>query len=86
MIVETSTERPLPELDYSISDSESGPHRDWSFHALEDETLRLVTRRPGACVLDVTCGTGKQTIRIAERGARRVPGRADMIIALWRKR
>ena len=66
----TAPSPPGVDLDYSISDFIPGTSRDSRFlyRAIEDTMLDLVTERAGARVLDVACGTGKQPMRIADRG------------------
>jgi len=75
--------RPGLDLSYSIEDFIAGAHRDSHFlyRAIEDTMLDLVAQQPGARVLDVACGTGKQAMRIAERGCFAVGAEAseDMI-------
>lgn len=70
MTIDTRRTSPPPDIRYSIHDFEPGDRRDSAllYERLESEMLRLVTRRPGARVLDVACGIGKQPMRVAERG------------------
>jgi len=66
----TETQRPAIDLSYSIEDFVAGAHRDsqYLYAALEDTMVALATETPGARVLDVASGTGKQAMRIAARG------------------
>lgn len=77
----TSTERP-PGLDltYSIDDFAAGTHRDstYIYQAIEDAVVALASDVPGGRVLDVACGTGKQAMRIAERGCVAIGAEASM--------
>ena len=76
----TETGKPTFDLSYSIEDFDAGTHRDSHilYRVIEDTMLGLVTSRPGARVLDVACGTGKQPMRIAERGCYGVGAEASM--------
>lgn len=66
----TTAQPPGLDLTYSIEDFEAGTHRDslYLYRAIEDTMLDLATEVRGGRVLDVACGTGKQAMRIAERG------------------
>jgi SAM-dependent methyltransferase len=79
--VTTETRAP-PDFDltYSIEDFEAGVHRDsqYLYRAVEDTMLDLATEVPGGRVLDVACGTGKQAMRIAQRGCYAVGAEASM--------
>ena len=48
------------------------------YRAIEDTMLDLATEVPHGRVLDVACGTGKQAMRIAERGCLAVGAEASM--------
>ena len=76
----TGTEQPGLDLTYSIEDFEAGTHRDSTFlyRAIEDTMLDLATEVRGGRVLDVACGTGKQAMRIAQRGCFSVGAEASM--------
>lgn len=76
----TATEPPNLDLTYSIEDFEAGTHRDsvFLYRAIEDSMLELATELPNGRVLDVACGTGKQAMRIAERGCLAVGTEASM--------
>ncbi|MDP9236795.1 MAG: class I SAM-dependent methyltransferase [Chloroflexota bacterium] len=76
----TATDPPNLDLTYSIEDFEAGTHRDSLFleRAIEDTMLELATEVPCGRVLDVACGTGKQVMRIAERGCDAVGAEASM--------
>jgi SAM-dependent methyltransferase len=76
----TTAEPPVLDLDYKIDDFIAGERRDstYLYAALEDAMLALATPRPGARVLDVACGTGKQAMRIAARGCYAVGAEASM--------
>jgi SAM-dependent methyltransferase len=78
--VTTSTERPAVDLTYSIDDFEAGTHRDsqYLYRAIEQAMVKLATEIHGARVLDVACGTGKQAMRIAERGCYAVGAEASL--------
>ena len=75
----TETERPGLDLSYSIEDFDAGTRRDSHFlyRAIEDTMLELATEVRGGRVLDVACGTGKQAMRIAERGCYAVGAEAS---------
>ena len=74
------TDKPQFDLTYSIEDFEAGTRRDSRilYRVIEDTMLDLVTPVPGARVLDVACGTGKQAMRIAARGCYAVGAEASM--------
>ncbi len=76
----TQTEQPNIDLTYSIEDFEAGTHRDslYLYRAIEDTIVDLATEVRGGRVLDVACGTGKQAMRIAERGCMAVGAEASM--------
>lgn len=76
----TNTEQPGLDLTYSIEDFEAGTHRDsiYLYRAIEDTMLDLATEVHGGKVLDVACGTGKQAMRIAQRGCYSVGAEASM--------
>jgi len=69
-----------PDLDYSIDDFVPSDRRDsvYLYRAVEDTVVDLATRVPGGRVLDVACGTGKQSMRIAQRGCYSVGAEASM--------
>jgi len=73
-------EKPGLDLSYSIEDFDAGTRRDSHilYRVIEDTMLDLVTQAPGARVLDVACGTGKQAMRIAARGCFAVGAEASM--------
>jgi len=73
-------EKPGLDLSYTIEDFDAGTHRDSHilYRVIEDTMLDLVTPTPGARVLDVACGTGKQAMRIAARGCFAVGAEASM--------
>jgi SAM-dependent methyltransferase len=75
----TDTERPGLDLSYSIEDFDAGTRRDshMLYRAIEDTMLDLATAVPGGRVLDVACGTGKQAMRIAQRGCYAVGAEAS---------
>nr|AOS95340.1 methyltransferase domain-containing protein [uncultured bacterium] len=75
-----TTAPPAVDLDYSIEDFIAGERRDslYLYAALEDAVLRHATEVAGGRVLDVACGTGKQAMRIAERGCFAVGAEASM--------
>ena len=72
MAVETppTSHKPDFDLSYSIEDFLAGTTRDsvWIYQAIEDTMVDLATEVRGGRVLDVACGTGKVSMRIAERG------------------
>ncbi len=74
------TEKPGLDLTYSIEDFDAGTRRDSHilYRVIEDTMLDLVTPAPGARVLDVACGTGKQAMRIAARGCFAVGAEASL--------
>jgi SAM-dependent methyltransferase len=76
----TETGQPNLDLTYSIEDFEAGTHRDsqYLYRAIEDAMLDLATEVRGGLVLDVACGTGKQAMRIAERGCFAVGAEASL--------
>jgi SAM-dependent methyltransferase len=78
--VTTATPPPNLDLTYSIEDFEAGTHRDSTFlyRAIEDTMLDLATEVPSGRVLDVACGTGKQAMRVAERGCLAVGAEASV--------
>ena len=73
------TQRPEIDLDYSIDDFTPSPDRDsqYLYRAIEDTMLDLATEVPGGRVLDMACGTGKNAMRIAERGCYSVGAEAS---------
>jgi len=75
----TDTRRDGLDLSYSIDDFDAGTRRDSHFlyRAIEDTMLSLVTDLPGGRVLDVACGTGKQAMRIEQRGCYAVGAEAS---------
>lgn len=75
-----TTAPPSLDLDYSIDDFIAGEKRDslYLYDALESAVLRHATEVPGGRVLDVACGTGKQAMRIAQRGCYSVGAEASM--------
>lgn len=76
----TTIERPPGlDLDYSIEDFIPSADRDsqYFYRAIEDTMLELATQVPGGRVLDVAGGTGKQAMRIAERGCYAVGAEAS---------
>ncbi len=77
MVVET---KPEFDLTYSINDFEAGTHRDsqYLYNAIEDAMVALATEVAGGTVLDVACGTGKQSMRISDRGCRSIGAEASM--------
>jgi len=83
------TDRPPPptpatapefDLSYSIEDFIASDGRDsqYIYRAIEDTMVELATAVPGGRVLDVACGTGKVSMRIAERGCLSVGAEASM--------
>jgi len=76
----TDTRQPDIDLDYSIDDFTPSPDRDsqYLYRAIEDTMLDLATEVPGGRVLDMACGTGKNAMRIAERGCYSVGAEASM--------
>ncbi len=68
------------DLTYSIDDFHAGTSRDsqYIFQRIEDAMLDLATEVRGGRVLDVACGTGKVSMRIAERGCFSVGAEASM--------
>jgi SAM-dependent methyltransferase len=76
----TGTDQPSLDLTYSIDDFHAGTHRDSAFlyRAIEDTVVDLATEVHGGKVLDVACGTGKQSMRIAQRGCYSVGAEASM--------
>ncbi len=76
----TGAEQPGLDLTYSIDDFVAGTRRDSLilYRAIEDKMLDLVAGTPGARVLDVACGTGKQAMRIADRGCYAVGAEASL--------
>lgn len=74
------TEKPDIDLTYSIEDFEAGTHRDsvYLYRAIEDTMVDLATEVRGGRVLDVACGTGKQSMRIAERGCMSIGAEASV--------
>ena len=81
MAIESPPQKP-PDFDltYSIDDFHAGTSRDsqYIFQRIEDAMLDLATEVPGGRVLDVACGTGKVSMRIAERGCFSVGAEASM--------
>jgi len=73
------TQKPEVDLDYSIDDFTPSPDRDsqYLYRAIEDTMLDLATEVPGGRVLDMACGTGKNAMRIAERGCYSVGAEAS---------
>jgi SAM-dependent methyltransferase len=71
---------PALDLDYSIEDFIAGERRDsvYLYAAIEAAVLAHATEVPSGRVLDVACGTGKQAMRIAERGCYAVGAEASM--------
>jgi SAM-dependent methyltransferase len=76
----TGTDKRGLDLSYSIEDFDAGTRRDSHilYRVIEDTMLDLVTPKPGARVLDVACGTGKQAMRIAQRDCYAVGAEASM--------
>jgi len=76
----TDTRPPAVDLAYSIDDFTPSPDRDsqYLYRAIEDTMLDLATEVPGGRVLDMACGTGKNAMRIAERGCYSVGAEASM--------
>lgn len=74
------TRPPALDLDYSIDDFTPSPDRDsqYLYRAIEDTMLDLATQVRGRRVLDMACGTGKNAMRIAERGCYSVGVEASM--------
>jgi SAM-dependent methyltransferase len=68
------------DLTYSIHDFEAGTHRDsvFLYEAVEDTMVDLASDVTGGRVLDVACGTGKLSMRIARRGCLSVGAEASM--------
>lgn len=75
----TTTQPPGLDLEYRIDDFIAGTHRDslYLYRAIEDTMVDLATEVRGGRVLDVACGTGKQAMRIAERGCYSVGAEAS---------
>lgn len=76
----SATEQPPGlDLDYSIEDFIPSADRDsqYFYAAIEETMLELATEAPGGRVLDVAGGTGKQAMRIAERGCYAVGAEAS---------
>jgi SAM-dependent methyltransferase len=71
---------PAVDLDYSIDDFTPSPDRDsqYLYRAIEDTMLDLATEVRGGRVLDMACGTGKNAMRIAERGCYSVGAEASL--------
>jgi len=83
----TEADKPALDLSYSIEDFEAGTHRDsqYLYRIIEDTMLELSSDVRGGRVLDVACGTGKQAMRIAERGCYTIGTEAsDQMIGLGR--
>lgn len=78
--MKAGTTQPNLDLTYSIEDFEAGTHRDsqYLYRAIEDTMLDLATEVPAGLVLDVACGTGKQAMRIAQRGCVAVGAEASI--------
>lgn len=76
----TTETRPELDLDYSIDDFTPSPDRDsqYLYRAIEDTMLDLATEVPRGRVLDMACGTGKNAMRIAERGCYSVGAEASL--------
>src|SRR5262245_5500256 len=76
----TPTQKPDFDLSYSSEDFLAGTTRDsvWIYQAIEDAMVDLATEVPGGRVLDVACGTGKVSMRIAERGCMSIGAEASM--------
>jgi SAM-dependent methyltransferase len=74
------TDQPNLDLTYSIEDFEAGTHRDsqYLYRAIEDTVVDLATEVRGGRVLDVACGTGKQAMRIAQRGCVAIGAEASL--------
>lgn len=68
------------DLSYSIEDFLAGTTRDsvWIYQAIEDAMVDLGAEVPRGRVLDVACGTGKVSMRLAERGCFSVGAEASM--------
>ncbi len=75
----TTAQPPGLDLSYKIDDFIAGTRRDslYLYRAIEDTMVDLATATPGGRVLDVACGTGKQAMRIAERGCYSVGAEAS---------
>lgn len=80
MTTETPTKPVDFDLSYSIEDFLAGTTRDsvWIYQAIEDAMVDLATEVPGGRVLDVACGTGKVSMRIADRGCVSIGAEASM--------
>lgn len=76
----TRTPLPAPDLSYSVEDFDAHGRRDsqYLYRVLEDTMLALATEVQSRRVLDVACGTGKQPMRMAERGCYAVGAEASM--------
>jgi SAM-dependent methyltransferase len=75
----TETRPPEFDLTYSINDFEAGIHRDshYLYQAIEDTMVEIATETARGRVLDVACGTGKLSMRIAQRGCYSVGAEAS---------
>jgi SAM-dependent methyltransferase len=78
--VTVDTRPPDVDLDYSIDDFTPSNDRDsqYLYRAIEDTMLDLATEVSGGRVLDMACGTGKNAMRIAERGCYSVGAEASL--------
>ena len=77
----TPTQKPDFDLSYSIEDFLAGHARATPSGSTRRSKTRwsiLATEVPGGRVLDVACGTGKVSMRIAERGCVSIGAEASM--------